>query len=201
MKQIRFIVLLLLVALAVACNVKESKEKLKEHLRDRLQHQMEKTIDARLKQFMDDHLEHPESYQPLQTRFLPLSSQAELFDQAVYISARQLRRSVENYNWLVDNKHDEVARRVLETEIEPNMGVIVERVKAIRSQEAEFLGLLVEHKCRALGNEGHQVTRTYTFIIYPDEKILLLDESANVRQVAQFLDSVAAGKVRLQGVK
>ena len=200
MKSVKILFILVAIAGMVACTGGMSKEQLFERAAEKLQSQVEKGINERIKRFMDNNLEVPGSYEPVETRFMPLSSNMLLANTNMYQTVRQLRRSCERYRYYRHRASEvpaekaecaEAALRVFETEIDPNLKVLADQTKMIRRSAPEFAGLRVEHTCKVTSKRGKELTRSFTFIIRPDESIALLDETDTARQVELFLDSLA----------
>lgn len=194
---------LLVFFIAAACNMKTDEQKIAE-AQMQMQKEIASTIEERLSQFMTSHLENPDDYHPMQTLYAPLTTNNALYNPHIYMSARQLRKSIHEYEWYVAEwkkggkdaaYYLEEAKRVYSDDIEPNVIIISDQADNIVKNKPQFSGLIIKHTCKVKSKNNEMQLKDYEFVMLPDKTLQLFGESRDVENVSLFLDSLVQGKI------
>ncbi len=181
---------------AVACK-QQTREQIAQKLGEAMINKVEKDVNQRIGKMLAGMLEHPDSYEPVSTDMAIVMSNMVMYDSQAFLALRDARSHINQFRKVFNGDTTSAVTRA-EIEVIGNMmWVLADRLKAIEQRPVEFEAIDAYHQFKVLSKQGNKVKRGYHFIIHRDNRITLLCDDEEFKQVQAFADSLLNGKVKI----
>ncbi len=202
MKTRQLPIIVLLALLTAACTGTVKKKNAPQDFE-----QMEKEVapiaESLMKEFMLNHLADSESYEPQQTHLLPLPPREPFYDVSTYRCAKSFLTYVDDYRYFSTRAKSNApdaeacARKAddIQNDIARLRPFLMEMIADVMQSKPEFEGIIAKHSCHFKSRKGTPMERTFVFVIRPDKRVVLLDDTETMQRVRAFTDSLTNGLI------
>ena len=185
MKNLTYLMMVLML-LATGCKQQSREEILIELQGRKMMKKVEKDGFDRIKKFLENNLEYPESYQPIDTEYGIVTNHMILYDSDAFLALQDLNKVLENFHQNYgDDSTSEGALKELSV-MRAMADVIRDKINEIDKRPLQFEGIDVYHQFYVNDLNNHQVKKGYHFIFHKDKRMTLHSTHDNFLKVQAF---------------
>ena len=186
MKKIGFCLILGLIMLTVGCK-QQTRKQIAEALGRAQMKKIEKNVNSRIQRMVVPMLKYPESYEPVHTELSIVTNDMIIYDSQTYIVLRDLRLGLDNFHETFGNDTISQEARNELMAMETLVDMVCEQIEVVLNRPTEYEAIDAFHQFYADDSPGHRARKGYHFIIHKDNRITLLGDQDEFRQVKELL--------------